>query len=174
MRATPRLRVKVKITVKIAVCMCLRLATYGEFACEFDYDSQEWSCSDTNLPRRGRLTRHPSCTTQPCTPWPGSCPWRPSPTSLSSQSTSASSSPSQKRRRSNIDQSQNSPIRSLKRRRSNKALSCVSYSLKRVSESITVCTSLSRLPVPRPSHTANLTVILYVDLRECVCFCNFT
>ena len=44
-RATPLLRVIVKFTVKNAVCMSLRLAADGEFDCEFDYDSQEWSCS---------------------------------------------------------------------------------------------------------------------------------
>ncbi len=30
--------------------MGLRLTTYGEFDCEFDYDSQEWSCSYTPEP----------------------------------------------------------------------------------------------------------------------------
>ena len=45
-RATPLLRVIVKFTVKNAVCMGLRLPAYGEFDCEFDYDSQEWSCSE--------------------------------------------------------------------------------------------------------------------------------
>ena len=40
-RATPLLRVIVKFTVKHAVCMSLRRF----FDCEFDYDSQEWSCS---------------------------------------------------------------------------------------------------------------------------------
>ena len=45
MRANTLLKVIVKFTVKITVCMSLRLAAYGEFDCEFDYDSQEWSCS---------------------------------------------------------------------------------------------------------------------------------
>ncbi len=26
--------------------MSLRLAAYGEFDCDFDFDSQEWSCSN--------------------------------------------------------------------------------------------------------------------------------
>ena len=29
--------------------MSLRLTAYGEFDCEFDYDSQEWSCSQTYI-----------------------------------------------------------------------------------------------------------------------------
>ncbi len=45
-RATPLLRVKAKITVKNTVCLSLRLAAYGEFDCDFDFDSQEWSCSN--------------------------------------------------------------------------------------------------------------------------------
>ena len=44
-RAAPLLRVKVKFTVKKAICMSLPLAAYGEFDCDFDFDSQEWSCS---------------------------------------------------------------------------------------------------------------------------------
>ncbi len=44
-RETPLLRVIVKFTVKNAVCMSLRLTAYGEFDCEFDCDSQEWSSS---------------------------------------------------------------------------------------------------------------------------------
>ncbi len=44
-RANPLLKVIVKFTVKITGCMSLRLAAYGEFYCEFDYDFQEWSCS---------------------------------------------------------------------------------------------------------------------------------
>ena len=46
MRATPLLRVIVKFTVENTVCMSLRLTAYGEFDCEVDYDSQEWSCSE--------------------------------------------------------------------------------------------------------------------------------
>ncbi len=46
-RATPLLRVKAKITVKNAVCRSLRLAASGEFDCDFDFDSQEWSCSES-------------------------------------------------------------------------------------------------------------------------------
>ena len=45
LRATPLLIVKAKFTVKNAVCMSLRLPAYGEFDCDFDYDSQEWGCS---------------------------------------------------------------------------------------------------------------------------------
>ena len=54
LRATPLLRLKVKSTVKNTVCMSLRLAAYGEFDCEFAFDSQEWSCSNPSaLPRCG-------------------------------------------------------------------------------------------------------------------------
>ena len=45
LRATPPLNVKVKFTVKNPVCMRLRLAAHGEIDRDFDYDSQEWSCS---------------------------------------------------------------------------------------------------------------------------------
>ena len=43
--ATPRLRVIVKFTVKFPVCSKPKTHTYGVFDCEFDYDSQAWSCS---------------------------------------------------------------------------------------------------------------------------------
>ncbi len=39
------MRVIVKFTVENAACVSLRLTAYGEFDSEFDYDSQEWSCS---------------------------------------------------------------------------------------------------------------------------------
>ncbi len=42
----PLLRVVVNFTVKIAVCMSLRLAAHEEVNCEFDFDSQEGSCSN--------------------------------------------------------------------------------------------------------------------------------
>ncbi len=47
LRATPLLKVIVKYTVKKAVCTSPRLTAYGELDCEFDFDSQEWSCSYT-------------------------------------------------------------------------------------------------------------------------------
>ena len=56
-RAAPLVRVKAQITVKTAVCMSRRLTVYGEFDCEFDYDSQEWrSSQDVNVDTRWRGT----------------------------------------------------------------------------------------------------------------------
>ena len=45
MTAAPLGRVNAKIAIKNAGCKSLRLRVYGEFDCEFDYDSQEWSCA---------------------------------------------------------------------------------------------------------------------------------
>ncbi len=59
LRATPLLRVKAKITVKNTICMSLRLAAYGEFDCDFDFDSQERSCSKYIIPASHRPLSHP-------------------------------------------------------------------------------------------------------------------
>ena len=44
-RVAPLLRVIVKFTVKFPVCNKPKTHAYGVLNCEFDYDSQEWSCS---------------------------------------------------------------------------------------------------------------------------------
>ena len=44
-RAAPLVRVKTKITVKNAVCEESSATAYGDFDCEFDFDSHEWSCA---------------------------------------------------------------------------------------------------------------------------------
>ena len=48
LRAAPLLRVIVKFTVKFPVCSKPKTHAYGVFDCEFDYDFQEWSCSDSS------------------------------------------------------------------------------------------------------------------------------
>ena len=45
LRATQLLIVKVKFAVKNAVSCRRRLLAYGDFDCELDFDSQDWSCS---------------------------------------------------------------------------------------------------------------------------------
>ena len=44
--------------------MSLPLAAYGVFDCEFDYDSQEWSCSDD--PKRSTNRNQVSCVDLAC------------------------------------------------------------------------------------------------------------
>ncbi len=48
------MRVIVNFTVKFPVCSKPKTHAYGVFDCEFDYDSQEWSCSH-------RVTVHVDC-----------------------------------------------------------------------------------------------------------------